>query len=298
MSTTEFVIRAHGDYYAAIEDEPADVRALAKQTLGVQVRRVGRFILLALIGAARCVGAEKPEAHTAIYMSSRRGDLETNLEVMRQLFAERQSPKPLSFINTVSNASCYYVARHFGLHGRSCFLTGVCFSFESALQTALLDMQAGLARSALVGGLDTVAAPAAIDRRRLGLGPDAPVAEASHWIWLEARRPAAGEIVLEAAEFFPDRAGLLTWLSEQAFDPAKTLYAPGQFLSEDEAAAIAREAGFSRRFTYRADLAYYDGQAGAALGRFRDAHDLDAEALAHVNSDPEGRYAVFVARRA
>jgi hypothetical protein len=295
MSRPEIIVRAHGDYYAAVEGEPPDVRELSKQTLGKQVRRVGRFIQLALIGAARCVGAHTPPSHTAIYMSSRRGDLETNIEVLEQLFARRQSPKPLTFINTVSNASCYYVARHFGLHGRSCFLTGVCFSFEAALQTALLDMEIGVVRSALVGGLDTVAAPAAVDRQRLGVSPDAPIGEASHWLWLEAALPNRGDTVLEAVEVFADRAALLDWLRK--LDRARTLLALGQFLNPADAASIQRDTGLTRTFAYRDGLAYYDGQAGAAIGAFRLAGDLDGAAMAHINADAEGRYAAFIVRR-
>lgn len=297
MSRAEIIIRARGDYYGVIDGEPPDVRELSKRTLGKQVRRVGRFIQLALIGAARCVGADAPPAHTAIYMSSRRGDLETNIEVLEHLFAHRQAPKPLSFINTVSNASCYYVARHFGLHGRSCFLTGVCFSFETALQTALLDMEAGLVRSALVGGLDTVTTPVAVDRKRLGLSGDAPMAEASHWLWLEAGAPASGDTVLDAAEAFADRAALIAWLIARGLDPARTLFAAGQFLTPGDAAAIQSEARLTRVFAYREGLAYYDGQAGAALGAFKHARDLDGCTMAHINGDAEGRYAVFVARR-
>jgi hypothetical protein len=291
------IIRARGDYYAPVAGEPPDVRELSKQTLGKQVRRVGRFIQLALIGAARCVGTETPPAHTAIYMSSRRGDLETNIEVLQQLFAHGQSPKPLSFINTVSNASCYYVARHFGLHGRSCFVAGVCFSFEMALQTALLDFEAGMVRSALIGGLDTAVAPLSIDRRRLGVAEDAPVGEASHWLWLESRPPAPGDVTLEAAEALADRAALTAWLRGRGLNPAHTLFAAGQFLAPADAAAIAREAGLTRTFSYRDGLAYYDGQAGAALGAFMAAPGQAGCVLAHVNGDAEGRYAVFVARK-
>jgi len=293
----EITIRAAGDYYAPVDGEPPDVRELSKQTLGKQVRRVGRFIQLALIGAARCVGTETPPPHTAIYMSSRRGDLETNLEVLEQFFKHGHTPKPLNFINTVSNASCYYVARHFGLHGRSCFMTGVCFSFEMALQAALLDMQAGLVGSALVGGLDTVAAPLEIDRRRLGVSPDTPVAEASHWLWLEARAPAPGETALTSVEAFADRQSLAAWLKNQDFAPEKTVLAPGQYLSTADAQALRAETALTRTFAYRERLAYYDGQAGAVLGAYRAASDLDGTALAHVNGDAEGRFAAILARR-
>ncbi len=293
----KIVIRAHGDYYAPVDGEPPDVRELSKQTLGKQVRRVGRFIQLALIGAARCVGAQAPPAHTAIYMSSRRGDLETNLEVLEQFYKHGLTPKPLSFINTVSNASCYYVARHFGLHGRSCFVTGVCFSFEMALQAALLDMQAGLVSSALVGGLDTVASPIEIDRRRLGLPANAAVAEGSHWLWLEAREAQPGDVTLAAVEAFPDRNALEAWLDGQSFAPGRTLLAQGQYLADDDFRALQNKTGVTNSLGYRDSLDFYAGQAGAALAGFIAHPDTEMTTVAHLNGDPEGRYALFVARR-
>lgn len=291
----DVIIRACGDYVAPVEGEALpDVRGLAKETLGKQVRRVGRFILLGLVGAARCVGANAPPAHTAIYLSSRRGDLETNVEVMEDLFARGLAPKPLSFINTVSNASCYYVARHFGLHGRSLFVSGVCFSFEAALQAALMDFETGQVRSALVGGLDTLIEPLAIERKRLGLTPDAPLAEASHWLWLERGNASAGDLVLKASEAFTDRGALIAWLRAQA--DGKTVLAQGQYLQESDLAAIAAETGLSRSFRYRDGRPYYDGQAAAALSTFA-ASDLDGAALAHINADPDGRFAAFLARK-
>jgi len=53
-------IRASGDYCAAVDDPLPPLKALVQQLLGVRVRRIGRFIQLALIGAARCVGAATP----------------------------------------------------------------------------------------------------------------------------------------------------------------------------------------------------------------------------------------------
>ena len=96
----------------------------------------------------------------------------------------------------------------------------------------------------------------------------------------------------------PKNAGeLIAWLKARNFAPESTLFAPGQFLPPADASAIAAEIGFTRTFAYREGLAYYDGQSGAALGAFKRASDLDGATLAHVNADPEGRYAAFVARR-
>ena len=184
MSKPDISIRAAGDYYAAVGEAPPDVKALCKEVSGKPVRRVGRFIQLGLIGAARCVGSAVLPPDTAVYLASRRGDLEVTSEVMEGLFRDGHAPKPLSFINTVSNAACYYIARHFELHGRSCFLGGAYFTFESALDLALLEMRAGMVRSALVGCVEIASNPMSIHRQRLGVASDTIMAEGSHWLWL------------------------------------------------------------------------------------------------------------------
>jgi hypothetical protein len=293
MSNIDAIVHAHGDYYVAVDDAPPDLRALAKEATGSHVRRVGRFIQLALIGACRCAGAASPPPETAVYLASRRGDIEMTAEVMEHVFRDAQQPKPLTFINTVSNAACFYVARHFGLHGRSCFVGGASFSFETALQLALLDLQMGVARTALVGCVELAVAPLDVDRRRLGVAPNAPVGEASHWLWLDiAKRPGPG---VRTVEFFADRERLRSWIASQRLDPAQTQFAPGQFLSDADASWLERECNLTRRFDYRTGRAYYDCHSGAAIGVFlREGAD---ETMLHVNGDEDGRYAVMLARR-
>ncbi|WP_420478904.1 beta-ketoacyl synthase N-terminal-like domain-containing protein [Brevundimonas sp. FT23028] len=283
-------IHALGDYHAPVEDSLPDLRALTTAETGKPVRRIGRFIQSALIGAVRCVGSETPPAGTAVYMTSRRGDLEVTLEVMEPLFKYGEAPKPLSFINTVSNAACFYVARHFGLHGRSCFISNTHFSFETALQLALLDIETGQVTSALVGSVDIAAPPIGIHRRRLDLAEATPVAEASHWLWLRAG--GQGASVVRSVEMFADRAALSAWLARQALDPARTVFNRGQFLPADQVAGIMGEAGLTQVKDAAEGRAYYDSQSVAALGDF--IREGEAAVLLQVNANDSGGYSAIL----
>jgi len=151
-------IHRTGNYYERVDGEPPELKALVQETLGVHVRRVGRFIQLALIGAGRCAGQSLPQ-DTAVFLTSGRGDLEVTMDVLEQLFVHAQPPKPLSFINTVSNAACYYIAQQLKLQSRSGFACNRHFAFESALQLAVSDFEQGIIRSALVGTVDVVVPP-------------------------------------------------------------------------------------------------------------------------------------------
>ncbi len=296
MTRRPILIRGCGDYYAPISETPPELGPLVKETLGAQVRRVGRFVQLALIGAARSFGGQPARPDTSVYLTSGRGDMETMAEVMIQLYRDGMPPRPLSFINTVSNSACFYVAKQFGLRGRSSFVCNRYFSFESALQLATLDIEMGVSSSALVGSVDIVLAPLAVHRRRIALASETPVAEAAHWLRLEAGEAGESGPRLTSIETLADRTALLAWLEAQAGDPSSAALAIGQFGDERDIREIAANAGVTANFEYRKDRAYYDSQSGAAISAFL-MQSAQASTLLHVNQSAEGRYAAFAVTR-
>jgi len=288
-------IAAAADYVERIASDTSavDLKPLVTDAVGTSVRRVGRFIQLALIGAGRCAKAARPVANTAVYLGSGRGDLEVTLDVMQTLLRDGHAPKPLSFINTVSNAACYYVAQSLKLMSRSSFVCNRYFAFESVLQLAALDMQSAAIDSALVGTVDVVVPPLAGHRVRLGLGNETAVADATHWLFLQrSAEKALGQLV--AAEHCDDAQALRDWLA--ASQPTgDAVLATGQFMQDAEAQQWARDLALPM-FDYRAQRAYYDSQSGALIHAFLRS-DAAHSALVHLNRDPSGRYSAVVVRR-
>jgi hypothetical protein len=290
-------IHATGDFYAHREDnDSAELKQLVAEAVGQPVRRVGRFIQLALIGAGRCAQAATATGDTAVYLGSGRGDLEITIEVMQALLRDGHAPKPLSFINTVSNAACFYIAQNLKLTGRSSFVCNRYFAFESVLQLAALDVQTGVVPAALAGATDVVVPPLNEHRARLQLADDAPVADASHWLCLRNTPSTAGGAQLLAVRNFIDADALHAWLRQQSWD-GNCLFASGQFMQDEETYALAQQYGLTQRFEYRRRRAYYDCQSGAVIGEFLRDASLARRQLLHVNRDPSGRYAaMWVAR--
>lgn len=288
---TELFISAAGDYCERCDGGDIDFKPLVADAVGQPVRRVGRFIQLALIGAGRCAKAARLSQDAAVYLGSGRGDLEITIEVMQALLRDGHAPKPLSFINTVSNAACYYVAQNLKLASRSSFVCNRYFAFETMLQLAAMDLRAGSISSALVGTVDVVVPPLQDHRKRLGLVPDAPVADASHWLCLstKAASNALGKIL--AVENFPDVDAMQAWLEQNDFGK-ECAVSGGQFLGDDEFDELSRKNSFARVFSYRDDRAYYDSQSGAVIGEFLRANSSEAQ-LIHINRDPSGRYCVM-----
>ena len=295
MRKLPLYIHRTGNYYERVDGEPPELKALVQETLGVHVRRVGRFIQLALIGAGRCAGQSLPQ-DTAVFLTSGRGDLEVTMDVLEQLFVHAQPPKPLSFINTVSNAACYYIAQQLKLQSRSGFACNRHFAFESALQLAVSDFEQGIIRSALVGTVDVVVPPAARHRKQLGLTENTVLGEASHWLWLGTAtdQPPIGRLI--AAEHHADRDALIRSIAALEL-PATTLVSCGQFIPRENALPLRRELGFQQAFEYREGRGYYDSQSGAAVATFLESA-LPGSYLLHVNADPASRYSSFIVQAA
>lgn len=296
-----------GNYREAIDTDVPDLKPLLKATLGTSVRRIDRFIQLALIGAARCIHSARsvdseqstqPPTDTAIYIASGRGDMEITVEVQRDLFVNGHEPKPLNFINTVSNAASFYIAQSFGLCGRNQFIANRHWAFEVALQSALLDLQLGKINSALVGVVDVVVAPIAEHRQRLQLGATTALAEGSHWLWLDnGTLPATTLGEIDGVPHFIDQHELIEWIKSPSLTPENLFCSRGQFMTPEDFSAVHQHDELRQEFIYRDDtMGYYDSQSGGAIAAFIESPYRDARFI-HINSDPLQRYIAMVARK-
>lgn len=295
MPDRTILIRGVGDYYAAVEDTPPDLMPLVKQTTGSAPRRLGRFIQLALIGAGRALNGHKSDPKTGVYLTSGRGDMQVTTDVMQQVYVEGTPPRPLSFINTVSNTACFYIAKQFGLAGRSSFVCNRYFSFESALSLAMLDIETGVATSALIGSVDIALAPLDIHRRRLRLPPETPVGEGAHWLWLEAADASDTAPRITSMEFPSSEQALADWIARHSTGPDDTTLAIGQFADANLVHQIAAKSGLAQTFDYRSARAYYDSQSAAAPSAFLAATPA-SRTLLHVNADDKGNFGCFAVK--
>ena len=172
--------------------------AALKEVCRENFRRIDRFIELALLGSGRCARGRALAPDCGLYLGSGLGPMVDNIACQEQLIRNAELPMPFDFINTLGNSAGYYVARNLGLSGQNLFVSRRGASFEAALTTALVDLECGAVRQALVGVVEEATEPFAEHRRRQGLQADAAVAEGSHWLLLE--RDAAAGHVLERSQ--------------------------------------------------------------------------------------------------
>lgn len=174
--------------------EEMDLKAHIKDIFGKQIRRIGPFIQLALIGAAPVIRhSPLPEA-TNVYLTSGSGDMDVTIDVLNRTVRDKLTPKPLSFINTVSNAACYYLTKHFAIGGSTSFLSTRGFSLESAFLQALTDAKVFNVETAIVGSVDILTQDETSHRIRVGATPNEPLAQGTHWFRLNANAQTAPSI--------------------------------------------------------------------------------------------------------
>lgn len=289
-------LRASGEIVLPFDGTPVELKDWVTDAVGQSVRRISRFMQLALIGAGRCARGHSLPGDTAVYLASSRGDLELTTEILDLVFREGHAPKPLSFVNTVSNSAAFYVAKCLGLQSRSAFVCSRYFAFEDALQLALIDMQLGAVQSALVGCVESAVQSRheSFDASELDGAP--LTAEASHWLWFTRERgenPLARVVDVRPAA---DRAELIKWIDGLALDPASYSLGRGQYLTPADFATLQSKTGTTKSLDYRDPRAHYSSESGAAIASFVRTGG-PGHSLLHVNGDAMGRYvAMLVAR--
>jgi hypothetical protein len=169
------------------EDETLpSLDAALKESCREHVRRVDRFIKLALIGSARCAAHHTLRRDCAVYLGSGFGPIGSNIAAQEQMFRDHETPSPYHFVNTLGSSAGFHVAKNLGLTGQNLFITRRGASFMAVLTAAAADLALGVMSQALVGVVEEVNLPLEDHRRRRGLAPETAVAEASHWLLLEA----------------------------------------------------------------------------------------------------------------
>ena len=122
-------IHSTGIHNTMPADGQPDLAAELRTLTGKVYRRSDHFIQLAIIGAHKAAGRLDLPKRTALYLTSGQG----NISVFARICAERQInnflPRPVDFINLLSNSAGFYVASHLGLEGKNLFLLVVAFVF-------------------------------------------------------------------------------------------------------------------------------------------------------------------------
>ena len=166
-------------------------------------RKIGRFIKLALAGAAVAVKhaglKELPARRTGIFLGTGLGNLADLVPFVISLY-DGSIPSPIQFANSVGNSGAFYVAQAYGVEGPVQAISQDEVSFEAAVVNAALLLEAGEIDLALVGGVDVFVAPLSDHLARIGRDAaelsEASLAEgAGFWVLSRKRSGSIAELI-------------------------------------------------------------------------------------------------------
>ena len=213
----------------AAEPQLVDLNALIGRWHPERIRRIDRYIQLCVAGGLSCVAGRPLPADTGVYLSTNSGAISTPSATMRHIQQQGELPKPLHFVNTLSNSAGYYLTRLLQLNGNTVMVSDSETSFEAALLHAGLDMLAGRISTALVGAFDDIAMPIAQQLERMYAPADtASVYEGSHWLLLERdddnREQALAQLELPC--YLSGTQSLAEWLTRHPALPLQLSFSP------------------------------------------------------------------------
>ncbi len=292
-------IIALGNYCQAVDVEEdqklPDLKSVLKQECGIVMRRITRMTQLALLGSSRCKGEIKLPKNTGVYFCSCRGDTGVTVDLLDELVKRREPPSPLTFVNSVSNAASFYVAKIFDLHDRSHFITNRFDPIAAALKTAQLDLESGEIQAALVGSVDCCSLPLSDHRRRLEIDSKTVVGEASHWLLLTKaaeKEPLGGSLGdITRLKNFSDLGSLLIFLEAEISSKTSVFVEFGQHVLEMDKKTIVETVNDAKVLNYRETLPHYDSQTASGIMQFLELKECGT--LFHINSDPAGRFSLI-----
>lgn len=295
-ATAGLEIQAAAGVSWGVEGELPALRELVREACGQSIRRVNRLIQLALIGSVRCARAGALDSSCGLYLASGQGALQDSVDCFVQMFVDGQPPKPISFVNTLSNTVCFYVAKLLGLSGRNQFVSSSALPFESALSLAVLDVQRGVIPQALVGGVDECVLPLADHRKRLRTAADAPLGEGSHWLLLGRGSASTALGRLVDVREFAGASGLARWLDGLAMDGPRWQLSFGAGIEAPDRDRLEAALPGLATFDYAPRSAYYETVTAAGLCGFLGAAGGPATLL-HLNASRDGRFAACIVER-
>ncbi|MBK06323.1 MAG: hypothetical protein CL920_25205 [Deltaproteobacteria bacterium] len=179
----------------------ADLKQLEATHIQTRIRRIGRNTRMALCGAVACIQQSTIQPNVqdmGIFLGTALGPISELLYCNMQMTpALNLTPSPIRFSNSVSNAAPFTIAKHLGSVGTHVTLAQEDHSFEAACLSAMLSLQTGDVKHALVGGCDEFVIDTQEWNRQHHYPNNSLPGEGSGWLLLGPDSPAAHATLLQ-----------------------------------------------------------------------------------------------------
>lgn len=245
------------------QQQQVEIKAQCKLVAPTFIRRTDDFIQLAILGVEQIKRKVKIPSNCALYITSGQGDLGVFQRLCDQRFIEKSPPKPVDFINSLSNTAGFYVSQFLNLESKNSNLSHLNFIVEMALLLAKSDILLGKEESILFGGVDQLLSSTEFYRATLGLSNTMPLAQGSNWMLLNSiEEGALARLYIENKEM--DRETLSLYLDSQQ---GEYQLAFSLLMDEQSIDSILQETK-QNRFLYETETGFYETVALYALNKF------------------------------
>lgn len=159
-------ITGYSSYRSDMED--VEVKKELKQRYGLDTRRQDSFVHLAVFGAQRLKEKSIINSDDELYITSGVGNIDILLKVDTYVVEEKESIRPIDFINILGNITSYYVAASLGMKGKNIFQISDNFTYIHSLVSVYASMNSSK-KDVVLGAIDLVSGPDEVIKRVLGL---------------------------------------------------------------------------------------------------------------------------------
>lgn len=277
-----YILNSSAFFQNIENDELADLKQTVTETCGKKFRRIDRFIQLALIGSHKCTANHTLDDNTGLYLGSGEGPKSNIHKSLELVYKENEPLMPLNFINMVSNASSFYVAKSLDIRGANIFASDRNFAFNRALKLAELDINSHILNMALVGCVDECSKPLAIQRELLGAGNNEMIAEASYWLLLSRNKNEAIAKITHNQHYADIDTAAQTLKTQ--ISSHNTLIALGENIGSKEATLFEQLP--AQCWDYQKDIAISKNHTGYAITHFLSQTSYsNNKTLIHLSKD-------------
>jgi len=195
--------------FYAHRDPAVDIKQMCKKVAASYIRRTDRFIQLGILGVS---GITELPSNTALYLVSGQGDLSVFNRSCQQRYIDKTPPKPVDFINSLSNTAGFYISKYLDLDSTNLNLSHNGFVVENALRLSDAKLSLGRETQILLGGIDERPCETTSPHDYLGLNKEVMIGEGSNWLLLSKDKSNALAQVVHVSEPM-DREELTQYLN-------------------------------------------------------------------------------------
>lgn len=284
-------IQRYATYNLPRFENPDDYKDELKKHTNFYLRRSNKFIMLSLLGAHKCMKDVSYPEEVPVYLATESGNIEDTEVVLAQIYHKKAFPKPINFINTMSNVASFYVAQSLNIVGRNIMVSSKNLSFERALELLKAEFLTGTAACGLVGSVDTaVFTNELFEKKFRRPASKYRLVESSSWFYITGDSENALARI-DTIKSCKDRDSAEAWIREQSFGE-NTVYSMGVFIDDAEQEQWRSIFPNHWEYDYISGIGYNDSITASGVASFIKGNI--AQRLVNINKDYQGRYVIMV----